>query len=152
VLYNAHHYVAQLLHVLTKDHTVLPAIQTCNPQVESDILALTSKPHSVTVIRSVLVSVSYHTKCKRSSWSGWLLTYRDDNDISDNGQPFGWTQGDITSLTYTTPTFPSTTNRQFSNFKKLKRFRVSCCKLCKVDEAGTHRSAKTHAHRRFCDS
>jgi len=61
--------------MLTTDHTILPATNMFNSQVEWAIPAFTSQPWSITALYPVLIS--HPTEGRRLSWPGWLLTYRD---------------------------------------------------------------------------
>jgi len=62
---------AQVWHVLTRDHTVLPATHAhVYPQVESTVPAFKPQPQSVAALWLVLVSRP--GEGRRLSWRGWL--------------------------------------------------------------------------------
>lgn len=67
-------YGTEILQMLTRGHTVLPAPHMFNPQVQWVVIpAFTFQPQIVTA--SLSVFVFHPTECRRLSWLGWLANY-----------------------------------------------------------------------------
>ena len=60
-------------HVLTRDHTVLPATNTLIHE-RNESSCFDSQPQRITAFHPVLISRP--TKGRKLSWPGWLVTYR----------------------------------------------------------------------------